>query len=212
MEKPVIIFNAGPLGQAAYEIFHSRDITIYCFLDDRKEMKGKEINEVTVLGRTDDDGFLKFIGHKCEAFVASDDNAERKSLVKMLNEKRKVMPVNAIHDHADLSVSAEIAHGNFINRGVRLGASVKIGNHNILNSGAILEYGVKLGDFVQIGPGAIIGPETQIADEAFIGAGAVVVGGVKIGKGARVGAGSVVVGEVKKGETVFGNPASKVNV
>jgi serine acetyltransferase len=38
-----------------------------------------------------------------------------------------------------------------------------------------------------------------------------VVSGVTIGKGARVGAGSVVIAPVKAGETVFGNPATKVN-
>jgi acetyltransferase-like isoleucine patch superfamily enzyme len=50
-----------------------------------------------------------------------------------------------------------------------------------------------------------------IEDEAFIGAGVVIVTGVTIGRGARVGAGSVVIGPVKAGETVFGNPAEKVN-
>jgi acetyltransferase-like isoleucine patch superfamily enzyme len=39
-----------------------------------------------------------------------------------------------------------------------------------------------------------------------------IVAGVTIGKGARIGAGSVVIGPVKAGETVFGNPAEKVNV
>ncbi len=212
MEKPVIIFSAGQLGRAVYEIFHSRDITIYCYLDDRKELHGKEVNEVPVMGNMNDEGFLKYIGKKCEAFVASDDNAERKSLVKMLNERRKVMPVNAIHSHANLSKSVEISHGNFINDAVSVGANATIGNHNIVHAGAVIDYATSLGNFIQIGPGAVIGPEVKIEDEVFIGAGAVVVGGLTLGKRARIGAGSVVVSDVRKGETVFGNPAKKVDV
>jgi len=47
--------------------------------------KQKEIDEVMVIGATDDDGFLKLIGKKCEAFVAIDDNKLRKSIVKILS-------------------------------------------------------------------------------------------------------------------------------
>ena len=51
----------------------------------------------------------------------------------------------------------------------------------------------------------------EVEDEVFIGSGVTIVSGVKIGKGARVGAGSVVIADVKAGETVFGNPAQKVD-
>ena len=98
-----MIFGASGIGLAAYEIFRSHDLMIYGFLDDRDELHGKEIDEVLVLGSTDDDGYLKYIGQKCEAFVATDDNSERKSIVKMLKDRRKVMPVNAIHTNASLS-------------------------------------------------------------------------------------------------------------
>lgn len=212
MDKPVIILGAGGIGKAAYEILRSHGIIIYCFLDDHEELHGTEVDEVSVLGRTDDDGFLKLIGHKCEAFVATDDNQERKTLVNLLKERRKVMPVNAIHKNAHLAVSSAISHGNFINDSVVIGANTFIGNHNLIHSGAIIEYDVKVGDFVQIGPGAILGPGVRIEDLAFIGAGATVVAGINIGKGARIGAGSVVVNEIKAGETVFGNPAKAVKV
>ena len=212
MNKPVIILGAGGIGKAAYEIFRSHDIIIYCFLDDRKSLIGKEINEIPVLGRTDDDGYLKLIGHKCEAFVATDDSKLRNSLVKMLKERRKVMPVNAIHKNARLSVSARISHGNFINDSAVLGAGAGIGSHNLIHSGAIIEYEAEIGDFVQVGTGAVVGSGVRVDNQAFIGSGAVLVAGIKIGKNARIGAGSVVVNDVGTGETVFGNPAKKVEV
>lgn len=210
MDKPVIILGTGGIGRAALEIFESNGVVTYGFLEDDKEEHGKEIDTVPVLGRTDDDGYLKLIGKKCEAFVAADENTYRHSLVEMLHERRKVQPVNAVHNTAVIAKSSSIGHGNFINQQVKLGAGVEIGSHCILHSGALLDFNVKLDDFVQIGAGAVIGSGVKIEEGAFIGSGVTIVAGVTIGKNARVGAGSVVISSVKAKETVFGNPAAPI--
>ncbi len=51
---------------------------------------------------------------------------------------------------------------------------------------------------------------TVVEDRASIGTGATILGGVKIGRGATVGAGSVVTKDVAAGETVVGNPATRL--
>ncbi|SDL80635.1 sugar O-acyltransferase, sialic acid O-acetyltransferase NeuD family [Catalinimonas alkaloidigena] len=207
MEKPVIIFGASGLGKVALEIFESNGIVIYGFLDDDKALHGQQIGEVSVLGKTDDAGFLKLIGHKCEAFVAVDDNALRKGLVKMLNDKRHVMPTNAIHQRAYVAPSAYLGHGNLLSVGTTLNAFAKVGQHCILHANATLDYEVELGDFVQVGAGSTIGAGAKLENEVFVGAGAVILPGVTVGKGARIGAGSVVLADVAAKETVLGNPA-----
>lgn len=211
MENPVIIFGANAIGRAAKEIFEGNGNAVYCFLDDDKKLHNKEIDNVTVMGGTDDDGFLKLIGKKCEAFVASDDNKVRRSLVKMLNEIRHVQPVNAVHKSAVIATSATLGYGNFVDQGVKIGAGATIGQHCVIHAGAIIGIECQVGDFVQIGPGSVISPGAVIEEEVFIGSGVTVVSGVTIEKGARIGVGSVVVRPVKAGETVFGNPAQKVN-
>lgn len=211
MENPVIIFGTGGLGRAALEIFEKNGVAVYGFLSDDKEEHGKELDNVTVLGSTDDDGFLKLIGRKTEAFVAADDNRLRKSLVKMLHERRKVQPANAVHPDAIVATSASIGYGNFINQGVRIGAGAEIGSQCLLHSGALIDFGVKVADYVQVGAGAVIGSGVTLEEGAFIGTGAIIVSGVTIGKGARVGAGSVVIGPVEAGKTVFGNPAAPIS-
>lgn len=210
MENPVMIFGANTIGRAAKEIFESNEVVVYGFLDDNKSLHQKEIDDAVVLGATDDDGFLKLINKKCEAFVAIDDNRLRKSLVKMLQEVRHVQPVNAIHAGANISLKAEIGHGNFIDNRASLAVGAKIGNHCLIHSNTTIGVEAKLGDFVQIGMGCNINPSVTIEDEAFIGSGATIVSGITIGKGARIGAGSIVIAPVKANETVFGNPAQPI--
>lgn len=210
MINPVIIFGTGAIGYQAMEIFESNGVVIYGFLDEDVAKHGTELNNVAILGKPDDDGFLKLIGKKCDAFIASDDNAYRKSMVKMLNERRHLQPVNAVHKRAVVGISVSLGHGNMINPGAIVEGGAIIGQHCIIASNAVIGSQARLGDFVQIGIGSIINSNVEVGDEAFIGSGVTVISGVKIGKKARIGAGSVVVASVKDGETVFGNPAKAV--
>ncbi|HEX7015908.1 MAG TPA: NeuD/PglB/VioB family sugar acetyltransferase [Cyclobacteriaceae bacterium] len=210
MDNPVMIFGATALGRQARLIFEENGNTVYGFLDDDKSRHGAEIDGVSILGAMDDDGFLKFIGRKCEAFVAVDDNTLRKSLVRMLHEKRHVQPVNCIHKTAIIPDVASIGHGNLIDMGVMMGAGASLGSHCLVHAGAVVAPEASLGDFVQVGLGARINSNVTIEDEVFIGSGAVLVAGITIGKGARIGAGSIVIQPVAAGETVFGNPAEVV--
>lgn len=210
MENPVIIFGANYIGRAAKEIFETNGNVVYGFLDDEKKLHGKELDESVIFGSTDDDGYLKLIGKKCEAFVAVDDNRLRKTIVKMLHEVRHVQPTNAIHKNASISNHVELGYGNFIDQGVKVGVGSKIGSHCVLQCGSIIGVEAVLGNFVQVGAGTIINSGAAVEDEAFIGSGVTIISGITIGKGARVGAGSVVIAPVKAGETVFGNPAQPI--
>ncbi|WP_373512987.1 acetyltransferase [Persicitalea sp.] len=210
MENPVLIFGAGALGRQALDIFQRNGVVVYGFLDDNKELHGTEIGEVSILGDTDDGGFLKIIGNKCEAFVAISERPVREKLVAMLNDRRKTMPVNAIHDTAVVSEMATLGHGNFVGARVTVAAQATIGQHVHLQSGAIVESFATVGDFVNIGAGAVINDRVTLEEGAFIGTGAVLVSGIKIGKNARVGAGSLVIADVAANATVFGNPAQAV--
>lgn len=208
--NPVIIFGAGGLGRVALDIFNSNKVVTYCFLDDKEEMHGKEINDIAVLGRPDDEGFLKYIGKKCEAFIASDDNKFKAGVVELLKSKRKVMPINAIHASSIISDLAFLGYGNMIGAGVVINANARIPNHCILSSNVTVDFDVDLEDYVQVGAGSIINSGVKIGENAFVGSGVTIVSGVKIGKNARIGAGSVVIADVKDNETVFGNPAKVI--
>ena len=209
MNKPVIILGAGRIGQAALDIFVSNSVIVYCFLDDDKSLHGTEINDVSVLGSMDDDKLLSELGQKAEAFVATDENKLRASLVDMLKDIN-VMPINAIHDAAQISSNAHIGNGNFIDAGTIINSGAKVSNHTLLMSGCIIDHDVNVGDYSQVGIGSMIGAGVEIGKSAFIGSGVTIVPGITIGKNARLGAGSVVIESVKDNATVFGNPAAIV--
>ncbi len=210
MDNPVIIFGANYLGRMANEIFKTNGVEVYGFLDDDAKLHNKEIDEVMVLGSTDNDGFQKLIGKKCEAFVAIDDNRVRKTLTKQIQERRHMQPVNAIHEKVFLSPLSVIGHGNFIYAGVVLMPGTTMGSHCVLHTNVSIGVGASLGDYVQVGAGSTINTEVVVEEDVFIGSGVTIVSGVTIGKGARVGAGSVVVASVGAGDTVFGNPAQAI--
>lgn len=205
-----MIFGAGGTGMQVFDIFRRNSVLVYGFLDDRKELHGKEIGEVTVLGDTGDGSFLDVIGNQCEAFIAISERPVRQRLTEMLQSRRKTMPVNAIHDKALVSSLAVIGHGNLIAAGTIIGPDVTAGHHNQFQTGALIEPFVTIGDFVNIGPGAIVNQGVTIESGAFIGAGAILVGGITIGRNARVGAGAVVIQDVAAETTVFGNPAAPI--
>lgn len=203
----MLIFGAGSVGLTALDLFQRNGVIVYGLLDDKKELHGKEFGDVSVLGETDDDGYLKLIGQKCEAFVAISDTRVRKRLVKMLNERRKVQPVNAIHDKAIVSTLATLGHGNLISANVVINPYAEIGQHCLLQSGVVIDAQAKLGDYVHVGTGSMINSNVTLEEGAFVGTGVTVVAGVTIGKNARIGAGSVVIEDVDANATVFGNPA-----
>lgn len=210
MINPVIVFGAGYLGRLALDAFHSNGIIIYGFLDDQKDLHGTEIGEMVIFSHTEDDGYLKLIGKKCDAFVAAENPKERAFLWEMLRERRSVVPVNAIHREASFSPHAHAGHGNLISAGARVAGFAHIGDGNVLHPNAVVETGARLGDGIRVGSGSVIGHGATIGDNAFIGAGVTVLEGIKIGKNASVGAGSVVLADVAAGSRVFGYPAAKV--
>lgn len=202
-----MILGATRLGRLALDIFLSRGIVAYCFLDDDEALHNTEVNDVAVMGKTTDDGFLKFIGNKCEAFVALEDRDKRIKLVERIKSRRKVMPVNAIHDSAYISEVAHVGYGNLIAAGAIINPNAKVPNHCVIDSRAVIDCDAVLEEFAQIGAGAIIGSNCHIGESAFIGAGAIIAAGAKVGKNAQVAPGAVVLQEVPEEGIVFGNPA-----
>lgn len=207
-KKPILIIGADNIGKMAYDAFASNSVVVYGFLDDNS--KEEMIDEIPLLGKTEDEEYFKIIGKDCEVFVASDDNKLKRSFVELLAKKKKTVPTNSIHYNANVSKTAFIGYGNLIGQGATIGAFAKVTDNCIIHANALIDTNAECEPFVQVGAGATINSGVTLKEGVFVGSGAVVVSGVTLGKGAKVGAGSVVIADVKAGETVFGNPAKKI--
>ena len=89
MDKPVIILGAKGIAHPALEIFNSNQVIVYGLLDEDSSLHGTEINNVPVLGGTEDEGFLKLIGKKTEAFVAVDDKGTPVTIPQLVPESEE---------------------------------------------------------------------------------------------------------------------------
>lgn len=210
MENPVIIFGATGLSRLAMEIFSSHEVVIYGILEDDETLHNTEINDIPVMGSTTDDGYLKFIGKKCEAFIGEETLEKRVEIAKLLKERRKVMPVNAIHNQAFIAQSAELSHGILVNSGATINANAIVGNNVVVHSNATIEYMATVEEMVQIGTGAIIGANAKIGEGTMIGAGAIIASGIKVGKNTQIAQGAVVLRNVEDEAVMVGNPAQAV--
>ena len=65
MENPVLIIGANAIGKAALDIFTDNEVVVFGFLDDNKLSLNQEINEITVLGTTEEETYLSLIKDKC---------------------------------------------------------------------------------------------------------------------------------------------------
>lgn len=108
------------------------------------------------------------------------------------------------------SVNVAVGDGCFFERRVAIGPDCTIGRFVNIHSLAILGHDITIGDFSQISCFTFIGGGATIGARATIYPHAVILPGVEIGDGATIGAGSVVIKNVRAGETVFGNPARRL--
>lgn len=155
-------------------------------------------------------GFEKkddFIGWQKEfSFVIGiGENNIRQNIAKLIESKGKTIKT-IIHKTANISKTAVISSGGFINKNVVVNALARVGKNVILNTGCIIEHECVLGDTVHIAPGAVLAGNVTIGERTFVGANAVIKQGIVIGKDVIIGAGAVIISNIPDGKKVVGNP------
>jgi sugar O-acyltransferase (sialic acid O-acetyltransferase NeuD family) len=109
---------------------------------------------------------------------------------------------------AQISSTAELGCGVFVNTLAVVSSGTKVGCHSNLNRLSSIGHHASIGPFASIGPGAVICSEVQIGFGTRVAAGAVILPKVRIGSNVVVGAGSVVTKDIPDNIVAFGNPAN----
>jgi len=169
------------------------------------EIKEQEFNpyDLEYLGNEKD---LNFPWSKYRKFILGiGDNRIRKDIVSNLTGKAQF--VNIYHPSAQISNTARLGEGTFINAMVSINALANIGRHCIINTGSIVEHECVIADYVHIGPGAVLAGNVSVGTGTFIGANSTIKQGIKIGENVIIGAGAVVIRDIPDSVTVVGNPS-----
>jgi sugar O-acyltransferase (sialic acid O-acetyltransferase NeuD family) len=195
MDKSIYLIGAGGHGAVIKEIIELNNWKVDFFVD-------KDLSIQDYLGlpiRNNEE----HIDENKSCIISIGDNATRKRIV---NQRDRVY-INAIHQNAVVSPSAEIGQGNVIMAGACINARATLGNHCIINTNSTVDHDCIIENFVHISPGASLGGNVHVGEGTHIGIGASIKNGVKIGKWSIVGAGAAVINDVPDGVIVVGVPA-----
>lgn len=112
-----------------------------------------------------------------------------------------------ISPRAQISPSARLGSGVFVQSGCNLGAGTALGRGVRVNTHANIMHDTVVGEFTTVAPDAVLLGSVNVGAGCYIGANATILPRRRIGDGAVVGAGAVVTKDVDAGITVAGNPA-----
>jgi len=147
-----------------------------------------------------------------DLFILIDDGKQREILRKKIyqsNNKNLLLDEKLISKSSLKYLSKK--SGIIIQKSVLISSNVKINEGVKIHIGSQIHHGVSIDKYSTISPASIILGNVKIGRYSFIGANSTVKQKIKIGNHCVIGAGAVVVRDVKDGETVVGNPATKIN-
>lgn len=208
-KKKIVIVGGRLDGHAGVVLDILNEIDEYdvvAFIDNTPELQGKLLNNIPVIGSSDDLEKIKMPSEYVH--IAIGDNVARGNLFGVL-KKMGLKVVSLIHPTAVVSQNSKIGDGCFIGPRAIINNGVVIGDASIINSGAIVEHDNKIGFAVHLASGTSTAGRVQVDDFSFVGTGATVLPDIHIGSGAMVGAGATVVRDVSSKETVIGYAGKK---
>lgn len=212
--KNLIIIGARGWGREVYASFkNSKDVTngevnIKGFLDSKSDaLEGLRGKYPPILCAPEnykiqpDDIF----------FVAMGNPKWRKYYAEMFSSQGAHF-YTYISPNAFINDTAIIGEGSYIASWCAISDNVSLGKHVLIHAFTSLGHDVQVYDYgtiltnVFMGGGAILGECSQMNPKSMI------IPHKKIGNNAMVGANSVVIRNVKDGQSVYGNPAKKLEI
>ncbi|MFN0134577.1 MAG: acetyltransferase [Phycisphaerae bacterium] len=207
-----LILGAGGHGRVVLDILHqARTCEVVGFLDNNRDIHGRRIDGLPVLGAIDDVETIAAKHAATRAIVAIGDNGVRRNLARRL-ESIGLELISAIHPSATIARNASIGRNVVIAAGAVVCANCQIGDSVILNTGCIVDHQTMIGEGTHICPGVRIAGRVKVEPGVFVGIGATIVPSVTLGCESIIGAGTVVIDDVPPMATMVGVPARAVRL
>jgi sugar O-acyltransferase (sialic acid O-acetyltransferase NeuD family) len=210
MNKDFVIIGCGGFGREAAEIAKTimkekKDLNFIGFVDDNKDLHGKIINDVPVLGSIE---WIKdsYDGNKLFFACAVGEPSIKKEIVERAI-KLGYIPHSLIHPSVRMCYDVSVGEGSILCPGCIITTNITIGNHVIINQICSIGHDAIIEDFVTINPLTAISGGVHLKEGVFIGTGAVVLQYLEIGEWSIIGASASVIKNQEPYVVAVGVPA-----
>ena len=209
--KDLVIVGTGGVGKETALIVEdineiSQEWNLLGFIDDNKELIGKEINGYKVLG---DREFLNNFDKEVYVVIAIADHCIKEELVKYLTNKN-IQYATLIHPSVKINRTISIGKGCIIYQNVIMTVNINIGNHVIISPKCGIGHDSLIEDYVTVLWNVNISGSERIRQGVTLGSGCTIIQGLEIGGGSFVGAGAVVIRDIDESKTAVGVPTRYV--
>ena len=209
--KDLVIVGTGGVGKETALIVEdineiSQEWNLLGFIDDNKELIGKEINGYKVLG---DREFLNNFDKEVYVVIAIADHCIKEELVKYLTNKN-IQYATLIHPSVKINRTIYIGKGCIIYQNVIMTVNINIGNHVIISPKCGIGHDSLIEDYVTVLWNVNISGSERIRQGVTLGSGCTIIQGLEIGRGSFVGAGAVVIRDIDESKTAVGVPTRYV--
>lgn len=207
-DRNILIYGAGGSGrELAFSIASCKDQEagwiLKGFIDDTKELAGKTINGVPVVGGIE---YLKdYTGNL--AVTIFDDPEIRKQLILRIKTNRAITFPTLISTTSLVSCHARWGEGCIVNYFNVISPDVVLGDFVLVNSRCGIGHDAQVGDYATLYAAVTIGGGASVGAGCVIGSGTTVLPKIKIGAGTIIGAGALVTKDLPEGVLATGAPA-----
>lgn len=210
MILPVIVLGAGGHAKVLLDILLKNSVTILGITDPNKNIIGKQIQGVQVLG--DDEVVLKYPFDTVQLVngLGSVGPTNRRQELYDKFKKMGYSFARVVHPSAIIALDVIISEGVQVMAGAIIQPGSYIGQNTIINTKASVDHDCLIGAHVHLAPGVTVSGGVQVGEKVHIGSGATVIQGIFIEKNSVVGAGAMVLTDIPEGVTVIGMPARKI--
>lgn len=197
--KNLVVLGEGPLLKVAME--YAQHMGKWNNISSLSFNANKKGIDITSYVPSNDDEFV------CSFY----DIPNRMNAVKAIENKDGKF-TNIIHPTANILSTATLGLGNIIGAFVTISTDVTIKNHVFIQDHCNIGHDSIIEDYCHIFVGCTLCGINMIGAESMLFTRSIIYPKVKVGVGSVVSAASVVLRKVKDGETVMGNPATKVEL
>lgn len=203
--RRLVIWGCGGHAREVVHLCSFLDVQVLGYLDERRDWKGRLVDDLPVLG---DLGDIHDLRKHVELVCAGvGDPALKLKFWRRTMEAGFHLAKPLVHPGVHLSRRVMVADGTIICEGTIITTNVQIGKCVILNRLSNISHDCTIEDFVTVSPGANISGNVTIREGAYIGTGSSIREKMTIGEWSVVGGGAFVANDVDAETMVVGVPA-----